>query len=583
MNPNINTTSAAIALSRGKHRGNAIIWLQFRGRPTWLQQIKTLQNARYSRSNRCWYLPYDVVAYNNFLKLRIPYIITGTHDAAPKGVAIDESASKHDHTGISDTVGASARPSTDEVGADIHPTVNVEWHNMKFTITLDYSHDAVEKIKNLEGAWWHSASKQWICKGTISNLEKIQTYWQVWDKDNYANWYNMVATANHPCKIRLYHSPALPGKAKVAIHGHGANHQIIKRICRRQYSKRDRCYVIDYNRPVLDELIAAYRDIGYAIENRLPDYLKETSHISSRVKQISHFINKIDPSYYSSLKFYTEYMLRMNYGISTIRHYTGRLIRLMEWSQVEHMSDISPRRVNRYLNELATTGVSHSLINQVYSAVKLYYDKVDEGTGFELDQIQRPKKKYRLPNFVTESEIIRIIDQIDNVKHLAIVYFLYGTGMRRGELLALEIKDVLWDRNQILIRNGKGQKDRMVNLSVEMKRILEVYIENYQPARYVFESRIPGKPYSPSSVRSILRSACQKAGISRRITPHALRHSFATHLMDHGVAIPRIQALLGHKDIKTTLIYTHLTNQSMKDVESPLDRLIKKRNNGIEK
>jgi len=212
----------------------------------------------------------------------------------------------------------------------------------------------------------------------------------------------------------------------------------------------------------------------------------------------------------------------------------------------------------------------------VYSAVKLYFDRIAAKNSFELDSLKRPRHKVSLPKFLSESEVIRLIGQIDNLKHLAIVYLLYGSGMRRNELLNLQLKDVYWDRGQLLIEKGKGGQDRMVNLSHETKRILEAYFDKYQPRQYVFEGVEPGKMYSGGSVGNIIRNAATRAGMTKRVTAHMLRHSFATHLMDRGVALPKIQKLLGHKSIKTTLIYTHVTNADISSVTSPLD-VIEKR------
>ena len=128
----------------------------------------------------------------------------------------------------------------------------------------------------------------------------------------------------------------------------------------------------------------------------------------------------------------------------------------------------------------------------------------------------------------------------------------------------------------MLVCQGKGNKDRMVNFSEESKTILNLYIEEYKPSVYLFESYKPGKKYGESSVSNVVRQIAKKANVSKKVTPHMFRHSFATHLMDKGIAVPRIQELLGHKDIRTTMIYTHLTTHDVRSVGSPLDDLLKK-------
>ena len=114
-------------------------------------------------------------------------------------------------------------------------------------------------------------------------------------------------------------------------------------------------------------------------------------------------------------------------------------------------------------------------------------------------------------------------------------------------------------------------------MGIQLKRILQVYLDEYRPAKYVFESYKIGKPYSGSSISKLLSRAVKKAGIPKRITPHMFRHAFATHLIDHGIALPKVQALLGHKDISTTMIYTHFTMEDIQKVTSPLDRIMREK------
>ena len=145
--------------------------------------------------------------------------------------------------------------------------------------------------------------------------------------------------------------------------------------------------------------------------------------------------------------------------------------------------------------------------------------------------------------------------------------------MRLSEILNLKVNDIYFDRNQIFIRAGKGKKDRVVMLSSVLKQILVLYTDKYKPIYWLFESWDRKKQYSDSSVRNVVKSAASRAKVNKRVTPHTLRHCFATHLLDGGTSIKYIQELLGHKDIKTTLIYTHVTTDNMTNIKSPLDNL----------
>ena len=221
---------------------------------------------------------------------------------------------------------------------------------------------------------------------------------------------------------------------------------------------------------------------------------------------------------------------------------------------------------------------SDSTMNVIISAIKFYYERVVFMPAFKIERIKRPRKRRYLPTILSASEVDRMLRMTQNKKHLAILYALYGSGMRLGELLNLEVPDILWDRNQIHVRKGKGNKDRMVMLSQTLKEILRLYFDEYMPSRWLFEGQNQKKPYSGKSVQSMVKKVASEAGIIRRTTPHTLRHCFATHLLDGGVQLPYIQQLLGHQDIKTTLIYTHVTTQNATAITSPLDRLRDKEN-----
>lgn len=156
------------------------------------------------------------------------------------------------------------------------------------------------------------------------------------------------------------------------------------------------------------------------------------------------------------------------------------------------------------------------------------------------------------------------------------LYLAYGSGLRSGEILKLKVHDIDWERNQIWIRSGKGNKDRVVMMAESTRRILIEYGKKYQPKYWLFEGKKHGSPYSAASLTQIFKRAKQNAGIIPRYTLHSLRHSFATHLLDSGTDIRLIQELLGHSDIKTTLIYTHVSNKTLANIVSPLDELMKK-------
>lgn len=245
---------------------------------------------------------------------------------------------------------------------------------------------------------------------------------------------------------------------------------------------------------------------------------------------------------------------------------------------LSHFSDrdidnLSKSEIQEYLFNQIEKGLSPSLQNQYINAIKFYYEKV-LGRRKEIYDLPRPRREHKLPAVLSEEEIILIFNQVSNLKHKAILYLIYSSGIRVSELVNLKITDIDSNRNLILIRNSKGKKDRTTLLSQALLKLLREYYQNYKPKEYLFEGQKGGK-YSTRSVQNILKMALSKSGIRKHATIHTLRHSFATHLLERGTDLRYIQELLGHSNSKTTEIYTHITKRGLDKIVSPLDNLIK--------
>jgi len=191
------------------------------------------------------------------------------------------------------------------------------------------------------------------------------------------------------------------------------------------------------------------------------------------------------------------------------------------------------------------------------------------GMPNRLYAIERPRKQRQLPKVLSKREIKDLIDCTNNIKHRRIVSLLYSSGLRRSELLNLKIEDIDGKRVLITVNGAKGNKDRMTVLSPTVLEELRTYFKEYRPQTYLFEGP-RNKPYSASGVLKLIANAAKKAGIQKKVTPHMLRSSFATHLLEDGTDIRHIQLLLGHDSTKTTEIYTHVAETSFKGVKDLL-------------
>jgi site-specific recombinase XerD len=170
----------------------------------------------------------------------------------------------------------------------------------------------------------------------------------------------------------------------------------------------------------------------------------------------------------------------------------------------------------------------------------------------------------------SKDEVSRIIGAISNLKHRCIISLIYSAGLRRSELINLKIRDIDSGRMLIRVEDSKGNKDRYTLLSKKVLNELRDYYKVWKPKEWLFEGA-EKEAYSATSIAKILNMAVNKSGIKKRVTPHMLRHSFATHLLEQGTDLRYIQELLGHENSKTTEIYTHVSNKKLKEIKNPLD------------
>ncbi|MEE9439007.1 MAG: site-specific tyrosine recombinase/integron integrase, partial [Saprospiraceae bacterium] len=514
-------------------------------------------------------------AYNSFIKLGIKYHILDNEIGNTEGIA-----SHSDKSDIGKNKPITAISTiNNNLKADIHENNHepiIVFNAGYFNIKIAYDKKEVLFIKGLKGAWWNNNQKKWVVKATTFNLNQLKNRYNPWDQDRFRFLDNVIRKTEDPCKVTLYLSPAFKNQICVSISGYNIDDQYLKTISHRQYDKQSKRWVIPYEKTIVDRLIKHYEDKGTQVINRLPkagkSYKKEQCPNSIYQQRL---LKKLKGHIAERCKDYITVLNAQHYSNQTIKSYSSAFVKYLQYYNEKPIENHTPQDVNRYLANIKKNGGSVSATNMAYSAIIFYFKKVVFIKDFDVAHLRRPRKGKKLPTIISVQEIDKLLRSVDNLKHVAIVYMLYSTGVRLAEILAIRVNDVLWDRNQIHIRNGKGNKDRMVMLSQVMKEVLERYFDDYKPEYWVFEGQKNETQYSTSSVQKIIKSASKSAGISRTVTPHVLRHCFATHLLDTGTDVRFIQELLGHKDIKTTLLYTHVTNRRLQDIQSPLDKLMK--------
>lgn len=267
---------------------------------------------------------------------------------------------------------------------------------------------------------------------------------------------------------------------------------------------------------------------------------------------------------------YLELLEQKRYSESTVKTYIHYFEEFMDYFQNLELPEITTEEINRYILELISTrNISISQQNQRINSIKFYFEKVLRRDK-EYYQIDRPHKERKLPDVLSKEEIGEMLKATKNLKHKTIIAIIYSCGLRRSESINIKINDIDSKRMLIKIRGAKGKKDRYVQLSPNILPLLRNYYRREKPDIWIFEGA-PGKQYSEMSVYNVIKNAAKNAGIKKRVYPHILRHSYATHHLEQGTDLRFIQEWLGHDSSKTTEIYTHVSNNSFIKFKNPFD------------
>lgn len=330
-----------------------------------------------------------------------------------------------------------------------------------------------------------------------------------------------------------------------------------------EYSYTFQCWHIENNKENEEKLLKmleghAEISLQYADKMRLDETSNVRSNLTMAVQQELDMLEK--------------YLRTRRYSERTIKIYLSLATLFLGYYKDKPVQEITTADVERFNHEIIIKRkMSSSMQRQLLGVIKIIFRR-NGNEEVDTEQISRPRKEYKLPQVLSKEEILEIISVIDNIKHRAIISLMYSAGLRVGELIGLELRDIDSKRMLIRISQGKGRKDRYVGLSERILILLRNYFVEYSPQRYLFEGEVRNK-YSEESIRNILKAACNKCGIVKRVTPHTLRHSYATHLLESGVDLRYVQELLGHSRPETTMIYTHVTKKQLGSIVSPFDRL----------
>jgi integrase/recombinase XerD len=320
--------------------------------------------------------------------------------------------------------------------------------------------------------------------------------------------------------------------------------------------------------------------IGITAFHDLPAFLNPTFTIPSKSEQrrravanriFIHFQRKESAMSALRQKMIEDLQIR-NYSPHTIEAYIRSVANFAKhFGQSPDL--LTPAHIRDYqLFLIQQRQVSWGTIVQTVCALRFFYHQTLGRPGM-IEFIPYPRRVKKLPLVPSQAEIRALLQAATNLKHHTILATIYATGLRVSEVSNLLVSDIDSDRQLIAVRQGKGNKDRFVILSPKLLELLRQYWRVYRPAPYLFPGDIPGHPISRYGVHHICHKVATRAKLAKPISPHSLRHAFATHLLETGTDLRTIQLLLGHNSLRTTAIYLHVSNLALRQTTSPFDLL----------
>ncbi|MEK3951242.1 site-specific tyrosine recombinase/integron integrase [Paenibacillus sp. FSL H7-0703] len=347
----------------------------------------------------------------------------------------------------------------------------------------------------------------------------------------------------------------------------------IRSIPGRKWVPDEKIWAIPYSISAVESLLEAYRSCKFEYDERLN---KELPYIREWLDRRDTQANAVPSSSergewnLDQRQELRDALVARGYSSKTIKAYISQTERFFAGLQGTEAS-INDAVVQKYALVLLEKGLSHAYVNQAISALKFYFRHVLKQP--KSSAYVRPKKESKLPDVLSLNEVMRLLKVVKNLKHKAILYLTYTSGLRVSEVVRLRLEDCDRERKVLKVRQGKGRKDRQTLLSEAAFAVVEQYIGVEQPADWLFPGQREGRHLTERSAQKVFEKALAEAGIRKQVSIHSLRHSFATHLLENGIDLRYIQELLGHQSVRTTERYTHVSRRDIGRIQSPLDRM----------
>jgi site-specific recombinase XerD len=566
-----------IQIRKFYHRGDYRIGLYFGFEDDLKQKARSI-GALWSQTNKCWYLSYTRENYNQILRtFGEVEILKGENDQLQPEPARIRQEIVH----IADEISVlqPALP-VEHKGEDPEFAGKIVFKGSigkYWILQVPYKEDITRKLKEIKGVFWNKKQKAYFVFRHVNTKFKVEALLDAGPlfPEEYFDAATLVTDENAVIELDVY----VPDKRWMVLRCPMIPFLIeqVKRWEGSRYSMSSQAYVLNATPSVFGNLQELAAKLNIQLKSNLPDtYLKKSKALNKKATQLRGLREALLKQVPVMMHTYTlamlDYMYAMNYSASSIRNYVSAFNLFLRFNEYQSPDTLTEKQIVRHLAMKVEQGLSTSSVNMVINALQFYFRTVLHRDAFEI-KLPRPREEDKLPVVLTIDECARIFSQVDNPKHKLLLLMGYGAGLRRSEIVGLKWVDIWFDEHKIFVRQSKGNKDRVVMLPYSIVAYLEDYRKLYKADEWVFPGQYKGEALSTGTVQSVMRNAVEKAGLEKKASVHTLRHSFATHLLENGTDIRYIQQLLGHSNIKTTMVYTHILPKAARKVVSPLDRM----------
>jgi len=560
------------------HRENYQIGIYF-GFDEVLQNKAKSIGASWSKTYKCWYVLYNKENYK---------LITSTFDC----IEIIQDGNNERHTEPADIQQETVHIA--EVTGEIRPDEKAEHKGSVpeiaseivylgitgkyWVLKVPYKKGLAPKLMDIKGVYWNKTHKAFFVLRHVNVKIKVEALLGIGEifPPEYFNLETVVSNKNTYIALNEY---KLDNKWMI-LSCPPVSYLIekVKRWEGCRYSKANDSYLLCATPSMLENLQKLSEELNIPIHNNLPArYLSKYKAMNRKETKFKNLRESLLRQVPVMAQTYTlamlDYMMAQNYSANTIQNYVKSFNLFLRINFYQNPDTLSEMQVVRHLAGMTEKGLSPSSLSMLVNALLYYFRTVLKRDSFEI-KLPRPRKEHHLPTVLTMEECFRIFGFVDNPKHKLLLLIGYGAGLRRSEIVTLKWADILFNEHKIHVKQTKGNKDRIVMLPYSIVSYMQDYRKLFPSDDWVFTGQYKGEALSARTIQQVMHDAVAKAGLEKKATVHTLRHSFATHLLESGTDIRYIQKLLGHANLNTTMIYTHISPQAERKIISPLDNLV---------